>query len=435
MTDHALLRRPAWARDAKVLSLISGGHFFAHFYVIVLPPLFPLLHGEWGVSYAALGGLLTAVNVATAAVQVPMGFLVDRYGARRLLIIGLSVMSLAVALAGLAGGYWMLLSLMLLMGAGNSVFHPADYAILSSKVSHSRLGRAFSVHTFAGHVGWAVAPGCIILLTALASWQTALLVVGLAGFVMVFLLILFGRVLEGDVPEALPPAPVTAKQHRPGGHATGPDASLPPDGPHREGWSLLLSAPMLLFFLYMVLAAVATGGLNGFTVVALTKLYDAPLEAANLALTMLLVTSALGVLLGGVLADRTRHHDRILIVGFLLCGAALVLVGAGTLGTMAVILAIALAGLCQGAIRPSRDMMVRAAAPAGSVGKVFGFVTMGMNVGGAIAPILFGWVLDQGYAGTLFYLAALAMIGALGAALLANRRAQIDSAAAREGEP
>ncbi len=141
-------------RDAHILALVGTGHFLAHFYVIVLPPLFPLLHAELGISYAALGALMTVVNVTTGAAQVPVGFLVDRYGAGRILTAGMALISGGTALAGVASGYWALLALMAIVGAGNSVFHPADYAIMAARNAASRFGRAFSVHTALGHFGW-----------------------------------------------------------------------------------------------------------------------------------------------------------------------------------------------------------------------------------------------------------------------------------------
>jgi MFS family permease len=187
---------------------------------------------------------------------------------------------------------------------------------------------------------------------------------------------------------------------------------------------------MLLFFLYMVMAAVASGGLNGFTVTALVSLHGADLVTANAALTALLSASAVGVLLGGLIADRTRRHDLIMIAGFCLAAAVLVLIGLLPLPLLAVVAAMGVVGLAQGAIRPSRDMMVRNIAPAGAVGAVFGFVTTGMNVGAALAPVFFGWLVDEGFVAWVFILAALAMLLALAAALAANQRAQRVLAAA-----
>lgn len=395
----------------KVIGLVSSGHFFAHFYVIVLPPLFPLLQQEFEVSYSALGLLLTVSSVTTGLIQVPVGFLVDRFGARRLLMLGLGFMSAAVILSGLTSSYYTLLAMMLLLGAGNSVFHPADYAILSARVEHSRLGRAFSLHTFSGHLGWAIAPTIMITLTALWGWRPALIVVGLGGLFVLGAMLLYGRVLDDS--------PTLAPKQEKRREMKDEDNSKAGDGLNIR---LLFTAPMLLLFCYMIMASIAAIGLNSFTVVALVDLYDTSLDSANLVLTVFLSCSAAGVLLGGVIADRTKRHDLVLIAGFCIAACALVFVGSSWLPLMAVTVSIALAGLMNGAIRPSRDIMVRSAAPAGSVGKVFGFVTSGMNVGGAIAPLLFGWILDQGQTPWIFYSAAAAMLLALVAALLARSK-------------
>ena len=416
MTVAATERKGGISDRTRVIGLVSGGHFFAHFYVIVLPPLFPLLQREFGVSYSALGLLLTVSSVTTGLVQVPVGFLVDRFGARRLLMIGLGLMSAAVILSGLTSSYYTLLAMMLLLGAGNSVFHPADYAILSARIDPSVMGRAFSLHTFSGHLGWAIAPTVMIALTAVWGWRPALLIVGCGGLVVLWAILLFGRVLDsrpdGDghssESQKTNEAPDAAKS---GAKAPG---ALDP--------RVLFTAPMLLLFAYMIMASLAGIGLNSFTVVALVDLYATSLDSANVVLTVFLSCSAFGVLLGGVIADRTKRHDLVLVVGFCLSAGALLFVGSSLLPLLAVTLSIALAGLMQGAIRPSRDIMVRAAAPSGSVGKVFGFVTSGMNVGGAIAPLLFGWIMDQGQTPWIFYSAAIAMMLALVAALLARSR-------------
>jgi len=394
------------AEDTRIVALVGGGHFFSHFYGIVLPPLFPLLAAEFGVGYAALGLLLTVENLATTLCQTPVGFLVDRFGARRLLLVGLGTMSVAVAMMGLAPGYVVLLVLMALAGIGNSVFHPADYAILAGRVAPARLGRAFSLHTFAGHVGWALAPAVIVGVTAVLGWRGALFAVGLCGLAGLIGMASQGQLLDVQA------APMPRRSSQAAGQSE--------PGARRR---LLLSAPMLLFFGYMALSSLASGGLNGFTVAVLVDLRDATLTEANGALTALLVAGALGVLLGGQLADRTRRHDLVIAGGFLAAVVVLAALSALAMPLGAVAVALAGVGLMLGAIRPSRDMMVRAAAPADAIGRVFGFVTTGMNVGGALAPLLFGWLIDQGHGTLVFVMAGGCMLLALAAALLGNRRA------------
>ncbi len=396
--------RPARG-EAKLLALIGGGHFFSHFYLIVLPPLFPLLEAELGVGYAALGLLMSLPNLATMLLQTPVGFLVDRFGARRPLVVGLVVMGGAVAGAGIAPGYGALMAMMVLMGVGNSVFHPADYAILAARIEPGRLGRAFSLHTFAGHLGWAVAPAIVVSLTALWNWHTALVLVGLGGVAMALVILIQGRELDAPASSAKTAAPPSA-----------------PAPVKRGTLGLLLSAPMLLLFVYMMMSSIANSGLNGFTVTTLVKLHGTDLVTANAALTALLAASAVGVLAGGMLADRARRHDLIISAGFFVAASILVVVGLIPLPLAAIVTAMTVVGLARGAIQPSRDMMVRKVAPEGQVGAVFGFVTTGMNVGGALAPVFFGWLVDRGLVAWVFVFAALAMLLALAAALAANRQ-------------
>jgi MFS family permease len=312
--------RPA-RREAKLLALIGTGHFFSHFYLIVLPPLFPLLEAELGVGYAALGLLLSLPNLASMVLQTPVGFLVDRFGARRPLVIGLIVMGGAVAAAGVAPGYGALMVIAVLMGVGNSVFHPADYAILAARIEPGRLGRAFSLHTFAGNLGWAVAPAIVVSLAAWWSWQVALITVGLSGVATALVIMTQGQ--ELDTPGTA--QRTAAKDVTPS--ATPTAAKPAPGAPKQGGLGLLLSAPMLLLFAYMMMSSIASGGLNGFTVTALVELHAADLVTANAALTALLAASAAGVLAGGVLADRTQRHDLIISAGFIVAAAILVIVG------------------------------------------------------------------------------------------------------------
>ena len=216
--------------DLGILGFVGGSHFFAHFYVLVLPPIFPLLARDLGVGYAALGFLLALSNVTTSVVQVPVGFLVDRFGARPLLVAGLILMGGGVTAMGLFPNYEAMAVFSIVVGLGNAVFHPADYAVLSSRISPARMGRAFSLHTFAGHLGWVVAPALVVGLTGLVSWQFALALLGSLGIVMALNVFLRGRSLDDDGTECASTAP----------HATKP-AGL-------GDWRIIVWPPMLLHY-------------------------------------------------------------------------------------------------------------------------------------------------------------------------------------------
>ncbi len=395
----------AMRRDAKVLGLVGSAHFSSHFYLLALPPLFPILKDEFGVGYAALGLLMTVINVGTGLAQTPVGFLVDRFGAARILIAGQATLALAFVLAGFTSSYQALLLLMLLAGLGNAVMHPADYAIMSAAVEPRRLGRAFSLHTFAGHLGWAVAPVTVIALAGLLGWRTALVAVGAAGLVVSFALVLGRRFLDDGA----------------GNRGARPAADGP--APARPGASVLLSAPILIMFAFYVVTAAANAGLHSFSVTALNVLHGTGLATANAGLTVFLAAGAAGVLMGGVIADRTVRHELVATLAFLCAGGAVFALGQMALPALLLMAVFGFAGFTLGLVRPARDMMVRRITPAGASGRVFGFVSTGLNVGAAATPPLLGWILDQGGAGALFVIVPAFLVAAIAALMAVRLRA------------
>jgi FSR family fosmidomycin resistance protein-like MFS transporter len=391
-------------QDIKVIGLVGSGHFLSHFYILVLPPLFPLLRGELDVSYTALGAALAVLNLTTALTQAPVGFLVDRYGAPGILIGGLTLFALATALVGVFGTYPALLLLMVLAGLGNSVFHPADYAILSASVEPERMGRAFSIHTFGGYLGFAAAPVTIVALTGLFGWRAALIVSGAVGLLVALLMLLNRPVLRDD------------RAARAAGGATTQRT--------RGDIRLLLSPPILMALLFFVMLALTQGGAMSFGVSALEALYRVPLVEANLPLTAFLFASTLGVLAGGWAADRLGHHERIVAVCLIVSALTIGAVAAFVPPLWAVTLLFTLGGFFFGVIAPSRDLMVRAVTPRGSSGKVFGFVTTGFNIGGVITPLIFGLVLDLGEPRLVFWLIAILSLATLVTVAATGRQAQ-----------
>ncbi len=393
--SQAIATPRAGGGDGRAIALVSSGHFLTHFYVLALPPLFPLLKGELGVSYAALGAAITAYNVASGLAQTPAGFLVDRVGAARVLAVGLALEAAAIAALGLSASYAALLALLFVAGLGSSVVHPADYAILSGRVDRRRLGRAFSLHTFSGYLGFAVAPGAMVALAAVTDWRAGLVIAGGVGLALALAVFANRRALDA---------------HEAPAEAAAEDAPVQPAAPARR--LVLLGGPVLLFFLFYVASAMGSNGIQTFSVAALTALYDAPLAAASATLTAFLVGNAIGILAGGLAADRTRRHGALAVGGTVLAAAFVGAVAVFRLPLWAVTGALALAGLCQGLTRPSRDMMVRAITPPGATGKVFGFVSTGLNLGGALAPVMFGFAVDRGAPALVFALAVAFLLAA-----------------------
>jgi MFS family permease len=392
-------------RNARVLAVIGSGHALSHFYLLALPPLFPLIKAEFDVSYAQLGLLLVLLNLATAAAQVPAGFLTDRIGARALLLAGVALMGAATALQGLSASYPMLLVLVVLAGIGNSVVHPTDYVIMSASIEPHWLARAFSIHTFAGNVGFVFAPMTMVALAAVVGWRGALFGAGLLSLLVLAGLVLFGRDLQGEA--------------RPRKRAAAGQAQL-------SSRQLLLSAPILLLLLFYMLMAMVTSGVQSFSVTALVNLQDVDLGAANSVLTAFLIASSAGILLGGILADRTRRYVLVTSIAFGAAAFLLLLPALVALPALMLIVLFGLAGLLQGSVRPARDMVVRAVTPEGATGRVFAFVMTGLNIGAAITPLLFGLLLDHGEPRLVFWLLAgffvLAVVIVLAVQQVANRR-------------
>ena len=393
-----------------MIGLVSVAHCFSHFFQLTLPPLFPLLKIVFGVPYVALGLAMSVFYGASGIGQTASGFLVDRLGARRVLLGGMSLFALAIALAGLVPSYWWLLPVALLAGLGNSVFHPADYSIFNAVISPRRVARAYSIHSVSGGFGWAIAPAVIGVLTQAIGWRGALLVVGGAGLAAVAVL-----ATQGDA---------LLDSHAGGSAPAGARNDVVGD------IRLLMTAPILMAFAYFAFAATATVGLQTFSITAMVGVYAVPLALATRALTAFLIGGAAGVLVGGLLADRVQRHDLVAVTGLTLAAGLMLLVGAAAVPVEMLAVAMALAGFFQGVTAPSRDMLVRAATPAGASGKVFGFVYSGLDLGSSITPLAFGLLLDRGEPRVIFLAVAMLMLATIVTVVQVRRSAVLAAARA-----
>ena len=373
------------APHLRVVGVISAAHFVSHYYILLLAPLLPFVRAEYGVSYTEIGLALAAFNVVSAALQTPAGFLVDWFGARVLLIVGLTVGAGAFVIAGLVDSFWVMVAMFALAGVGNTVYHPADYALLSHHVPPDRIGQAFSVHTFAGMLGSAVAPASLLMMQSLWGWRGAFIGAGILGFAVAAILLAVHDNAAAPAPAAPP-------------RAAADNAAV--------GWRLLLSAPILLNLVFFMLLAMISGGIYNYSVVALGVIYGTPVTTANIALSGNLLLTAIGVLIGGLLVARTARHALVATAGLAALGLIMALIANINLGSLLLIVAMSVGGFFSGVIMPSRDMIVRDVTPPGSFGKVFGFVTTGFNIGGIVSPLIFGAIMDHGSPRLVFLLVA-----------------------------
>jgi MFS family permease len=398
------------SRDNRVNALIGTGHFLSHFYGLCLPPMFLFWQGAFQVSYAQLGLAVMLMAGTTAVLQTPVGFLVDRHGARRFLIGGILLMALGIAGMGLATAYWQVLVLAVVSGLGNAVIHPVDYAIMSGSVSKEGMARSFSIHTFNGNLGNVSAPPVIIALSAALGWREALLLVGLLGVPLVLAVLLQSGILTDQAR----PQPVAGMKAI-------------------SGRQLLLTKPMLLFFGFYLLGAMAGAGVQAWLITVLHAVNGLGVEVASSALTGYLAGVAAGVLVGGYAVGRLQNRLLGFVVLATMISSALMLAVAGaSLPGIVVIVLMFAAGLGLGTTRTPRDMMLKAAAPTGQIGKVFGFVSSGLPLGTALTPVPFGFLIDRGHPELVLVLVAALLVGSLLCLGVARGSARVALVAAAE---
>lgn len=384
---------PTLRHDAKVIGWVSVAHAFSHFTQLVLPPLFPAMRDTFDVSYAALGLVLSAFYAVSGLMQTPAGFAVDRFGARAVLVYGLTAASIGLAVAATAQSYWMLFVGAVIAGSGNAVFHPADLALLNGKVGTQRLGYAFSVHNIGGNMGWVLAPLFVIAVSEMYGWRGAVLAAaGVQGlFTLAFAM---QGVLASEPRAALPRTRADAAA----------DAGL------------LLSRPVLMCFAFFFLQSIAIIGFMSFAPTAFASLYDVSVKTGASLLTAFLVGGIAGTLTGGFVATRTSRHEWVAAGGVIAGGLCAAAVASGTLAVVLLGAATAAIGFSIGIVNPSRDILVRGIAPARSRGKVYGFVYSGLDAGAGTAPFAFGWFIDHQMPGATFGSAAICLLMAIPAA-------------------
>ncbi|MVW62430.1 MFS transporter [Massilia sp. NEAU-DD11] len=382
--------------DARVIALVGLAHGTSHFYHLILAALFPWLKPAFGLSYAELGLLLTAFFVVSGVGQALAGFVVDKVGARSVLFFGMTMLGVSALVLSVAGSYAALMGGALLAGVGNSIFHPADYTLLNQRVSRARLAHGFSVHGISGNIGWAAAPLFMTTVAAFSSWRMALASAAILPFAVLAILVLNRARLAPERKPTVAAAPVTG------------EGTL----------SFLRLRAVWMCFAFFFLTAVALGGIQAFASIGLMQLYGISRELATGSYTAYMLASAGGMLLGGFIGAGRQDHDRTVAIAFAVAAALALLLGVAVVPGWLALPLMALVGFFSGIAGPSRDLMIRAAAPKNATGRVYGIVYSGLDAGLSVGPALFGFVMDAGHPGWLFagiaLFQALAIVTAVG---------------------
>jgi FSR family fosmidomycin resistance protein-like MFS transporter len=383
LTDSSASAAPAHPvrQDAQLIGLVGVAHLISHFSQLLLAPLFPWLKDAFNVGYAELGLLMSIFFVVSCVVQALSGFVVDRFGPRPVLFGGLTLLGLAAFGFASSQSYWMLAAFSVLAGVGNGVFHPVDYTLLNRKIHPSRLGHAFSVHGITGSLGWALAPAMLVPLTIAFNWRIALMCAGTLAFVVLAVLWFNRRQLLLDSMVAA--APNAAAQAKSG--ATHDEHSL----------AFLKIPAVWMCFGFFFFYAMALSGVQAFAPEAARLLHDVPVNLAAMCLTIYMVCSAGGMVAGGFLASDPARCERIIGAGFGTAALIALAIGYLDVPALAVPVLFGVMGFGAGTAGPSRDLIVKRASPPNATGRVYGVVYSGLDIGQAIAPLMFGTLMDM----------------------------------------
>ncbi len=364
-----------------MIGLVGMAHLISHFSQLLLAPLFPWLKVEFNASYAELGFLMTLFFVVSCGVQAASGFLVDRVGPRPVLFAGLALLGLAAFGFSISTSYAMLAGFSMLAGVGNGVFHPVDYTLLNRKVSAPRLGHAYSFHGITGSLGWALAPAMLVPLTLAFSWRVALASAGTLAFVVLAVLLLNRDKLS------LPAMPAMAV----GSGKAGDQASSQPG----NSLDFLRIPAVWMCFAFFFFYAMALSVVQAFAPEAARQLHDVPVALVAMCLTIYMVCSAGGMVVGGFLAASPERCERIVGVGMGMAAVVALYLGFGTFSAATVPVLFGVMGGFAGISGPSRDLLVKRSTPENATGRVYGVVYAGLDIGQAVSPLIFGALMDQ----------------------------------------
>ena len=386
-------------RDVLLITLLGLGHSISHFFQLVIPPLFPWIMPEFGVNYTQMGAVMTLFFITSTAGQAASGIISDKWGAKKTLFTGISLLLLASVILATAPNYYVLFLVTFLAGMGNSVFHPTDYSLMNRLVSAERLPFAFSIHLIMGNVGWIVAPILMVGVASLFGWRAAAVAAGLVVACVLLMFVLARHLFDLD--------PATHEEQAQSSDST--EKSLENKA---AGFAFLLAPAVWLCFGFFFFNSFALSILQNFSPSIFGEVYQVPHETSNMGLTSYMVGNAVGVIVGAWLAKLFTDSERVVATCLSVSFVMACILASGVIPTWSLFIVMAVLGLGCGLANPSRDMMIRSTCMQkvgkNSFGRVYGFTYCGMDFGQTLAPLAAGALLDMGY-----YMTALALVAVM----------------------
>ena len=390
------------AQGRRVVGLVAGSHFVNHAYLVLLAPLVGVLATRFDVSIAAIGLAIGVQNAVVLALQLPFGYVSDAYSRTLVLGLSLGIGTLGAALTALAPSYAWLLAAQVVVGVGVAGHHPAHYPLLAAVSTDGSRGRAYSAHAFGGSVGLAAPFAVVAATTALGwSWRIAVgIVVAVGAAYSAYCLLRFRGVDDAITRPGL--------AERPDGRPT--LRSVPG---RLAGLARTLASADGIFGLAVLafLTSAAAWAIRTYTPALLSTGYGLPDGTASALTAAMLAVGAGLILVGGDLTDRVGAGP-IVVVGY-----GLLIVVAALLATLLLPpIGVGIVLLLSGAIslsRPARSALADRLSARADLGKNFAVVTIGISLGGVVAPPAFGYLVES-----VGLTASFGLVSALGVASL-----------------
>jgi len=363
--------------ERTVVGIVSASHFVNHTYLMLVPAVIGAAAATFHASLATIGLAVGLQGATMAACQLPFGYLADARS--RELVLGLclglgGLGALIVALSPSVGWFFVGEAV---LGVGIAGHHPAHYPMLGDAVDSERRGRAYSVHGFAGNVGFAVPFALAPAIVALGgTWQTYVGVVAVAGLAFAVVAVVFVRLR------------VAARIRVARGEVEGTLGDQ-----FRAMLGGLGDPAIVSLALFAGLAAGTSWAMRTYTASLLETVYGVPDARASLLVSVMIGVGAFCILGGGVLADRIPP-GRILVGGFIALAAFTVALVDHWLP--AAIASVVVLGYYASisVTTPARSKITDRLSARGDVGKNFALVTIGIAGGVTVAPPAFGYLME-----------------------------------------
>ncbi|WP_410764950.1 MFS transporter [Haloferax sp. DFSO60] len=373
--------------STRVIGLVSGSHVVHHAYIVALAPVLGAIATEFDVSIAAVGLAIGVQGALITLFQLPFGYLSDTRSRTTVLALSLVLATAGITTTAFAPSYYWLLASQALLGIGIAGHHPAHYPLLAAATSESNRGRAYSLHALGGSLGFAVPYAVASGATMLGfGWRWTIGFVAVAGAAYTLVALPLAQRLPASVARAAPESTLTER---------------PSLSSVRQSLRNLVSSTGLMgLALLSFLTSAAAWCIRTYSPQLLTGGYSLTPETANLLVSAMLVTEAGLILLGGSLTDRVGPGT-VALVGY----AGLALIAALLAGTWAPLLLLVLVLPFSGTIsisRPARSTLADRISARDELGKSFAVVTIGISLGSAIAPPVFGVLIDLSGVGVAF---------------------------------